>query len=277
MDSQPNPTRMGNQWVWPDGKVLPVISGGSDDGLNLPTVIPGLDSDDDELSEFARGILNEIPEEDRSIVQKHIKTWDGNVTKKFQEYTGKLKPYEELGSLEDVQAALEVIQLMNEDPLEFYNQITAALNQHGILKEDAPMTDFNLPEYEGLPEPVVQKIQQLEEMLSGTSSRFDEFMASQEEAKVMQQVDSLLSTLHNKHGEFDEDWVLMQMSRGVAPDDAVKAFHSNVVQKYSSPRKPPAALLGGAGSVPSGQADFSKMTQQEKKAWAVQQLQALND
>lgn len=264
--------------MWPDGKVLPVVSGGSDDGLNLPTVIPGLDNvTEDELSEFARGILEQIPEEDRTTVSKYVKTWDGNVTKKFQDYSDKLKPYETLGSPEEVQAALEVIQLMNEDPLEFYNQITVALNQHGILKEDKPMSDLGLPEYEGLPEPVVQKIQQLEEMLSGQSSKFEEFMAAQEEKKVMEQVDSLLSTLHNKHGEFDEDWVLMQMSRGISPDEAVAKFQKDVVQKYSSPRKPPLALLGGAGSVPSGQADFSKMTHEERKAWAVRQLQALND
>ena len=41
--------------------------------------------------------LNEVAPDHRSIVAPYIKKWDAGVTKKFQEYSSKLKPYESLG------------------------------------------------------------------------------------------------------------------------------------------------------------------------------------
>src|SRR5687768_1195528 len=41
--------------------------------------------------------LNKIPEQDRNIVAKYVKDWDAQVTRKFQDYSSKLKPWEQLG------------------------------------------------------------------------------------------------------------------------------------------------------------------------------------
>jgi hypothetical protein len=106
--------------------------------------------------------------------------------------------------------------------------------------------------------------------------KLNSFTQSQEDKEIEQKVDNLMKDLHNTHGDFDEDWVLLQMSRGHEPEEAVKHFQKNVVEKYSSPRKPPAKIMPGNGAVPNGQVDLSKMTSKEKFDYAVNKLKMAN-
>lgn len=262
--------------MFPDGKTLPVVEGGSDDFV-IDTNLGVEPAPQNEFSDFAQGILNGIPETDRPIVSKYIKDWDGNVTKKFQSIHEQYAPYKDLGPVEDVQEALNWIGMLNEDPIQFYNLIGQALKENNMFPDDETDDYDTLPEFEGLPPQFVDRFSNLEQRMAKFMDSFEQFQSSTQEEKQIQQIDKLLSEMHTKHGEFDEDWVLMQISRGVSPDDAIKAFQENIVQKYSSQKRPAPTLISGPGSVPSGQADFSKMTKEEKMAYAVQRLQAAQD
>ena len=57
---------------------------------------PPVGATDSEFS-MASPFLNEVAPDHRSIVAPYIKKWDGQVTKKFQDYSGKLKEYEKYG------------------------------------------------------------------------------------------------------------------------------------------------------------------------------------
>jgi hypothetical protein len=247
--------------------------------LGLPTVIPGLDGGSEEtFSDFAQGILNQIPEEDRSIVSKYIKDWDGNVTKQFQKIHEQYKPYKELGPVEDIMNSLQYVQLLNEDPINFIKQVQEAMKEAGIVWEKEDEDKSVLPEYEGLPQSAIEKIRQLEDTLSKVYEKVEVFEGSAKEKEEQAALDSLLSDLHTRHGDFDEDYVLLQIARGSDPDEAVGKF-SEFVSKYSSPTKniPPAPnLLRGTGNVPNGQVDVSKMSKQDKMALAVATLKAHN-
>lgn len=266
---------MENQWLFPDGKVLPVVSGGSDD-LNLPTGIPSLETQpsEPEFSDFAQGVLKDIPETDRPYVEKYMKQWDSNVTKKFQSIHEEYKPYKELGPVEDIQSALQVIQLMNEDPIRFYETVTNALKEHGMLGNEG-QDDLNLPEFEGVPPQFVEMFNNMKTEFESFKNEYGGFKNELTQKEQIQQVDNLLKDMHNKHGEFDEDYVLLKLSQGYEPDDAIKSFQESI-SKYSSPRKPAPVLIPGAGSVPSGQVDFSKMSKTDRIAYAAQRIQEAN-
>lgn len=247
--------------------------------LGLPTVIPGLDGGSgSEFSDFAQGILNQIPEEDRPVVSKYIKDWDGNVTKQFQKIHEQYKPYKELGPIEDIMTSLQYVQLLNEDPVNFIKQVQEAMKEAGIMWEDEKEEKSVLPEYEGLPKHVVEKINYLESTLGELTGKLDQFEGTAKEKEEQAALDNLLADLHTRHGDFDEDYVLLQIARGIEPDEAVGKF-SEFVSKYSSPTKniPQAPnIFRGSGNVPNGQVDVSKMSKQDKLALAVATLKAAN-
>jgi len=256
-------------------------------GLNLPTTIPNLpvggSEGEVELSDFAQGILSQIPEEDRPVVGKYYKDWDKNVTKRFQSIHEEYKPYKELGEPNDIKDALQWIGMLNEDPVTFVKNIQQAMKESGIMWDDDIEEEeetSNLPEYEGLPQSVVDKIRALEETIGGLTESVNNFTMTSQEEKEQAALDNLLGSLHNEYGNFDDDWVTLQIARGMEPSEAAEAFFSEFIPKYSSSqatRKPAPNLFSGAsGSVPN-QVDTSTMTKAEKMAMAVAALQAANN
>jgi hypothetical protein len=249
-------------------------------GLNLPTSIPGLDNGGsglDGLSEFAQGILNQIPEEDRATVAKYYKDWDGNVTKKFQSIHEEYKPYKELGDVDSLREALTWVSALNEDPVAFINMVKEAMKESGIVYENDDDDKSNLPEYEGLPQAVVEQLRSLQETVGSLTEKVGTFEGTAKEREEQAAFDNMLSELHTRHGDFDDDWVVLQIARGIDPDEAAKSF-PEYIGKYSSPKpvhKPaPNLFQGASGSVPN-QVDMSKLSREEKKAAAVELLKAM--
>lgn len=242
--------------------------------LNLPT-LDDFNGNQDELSEFTRGVLAEIDEPDRPIVQKYLSTWDKKVQQEFTSRAERLKPWEELGSIEDVQEALKWIGAMNEDPVEFYKQYTQALKDNNMFPD--PEKDVsNLPEFEGLPEEFVNDFRATKSELEEMKKWREQFQQETEQEKLIREVDTLMNKLHSEHGDFDDEWVLLQMQKGVDPVEAVGKFKKEIVEKYSSPRKPAPVIMPNNGQVPTNQVDFSKMTSKEKQDYMVKRLQEAN-
>ncbi len=230
-----------------------------------------------EYSEFAQGILNEIPETDRAVVGKYIKTWDGNVTKKFQSYTDKLKGYEALGEIEYLENLNNWNEMLNNDPVQFMTLLKQAMDEEGIkmsdVSNDKGDRDFSpLPEFEGVPQQFVDRYQNLEKTVNDLNSKFGSFNEEKENERIQIQLDSMMKDLHTTHGKFNDDFVLVQLSRGVSAEDAIKAWNDEIKQ-YSSPQKAPPNVMHGSGGIPSGQADISKMSKEDKRKMMIEAFQ----
>jgi hypothetical protein len=266
------PTRQGNSWIFPNGKILPVVSGGEgplegvQTDLGLGNTDPPVGDSVPGLSEFAQGILGQIPEMDRPIMAKHLPTWDSNVTKKFQSIHEEYKPYKDLGSVEDIQQALQFIGLLNDDPIQFIDMVKNALKESGMgIEDDLGNQGGTLPEYEGLPSGFVDKFTALESNFNNYMGKIDQFMNSINEKEQLSQVDKMLGDMHNTHGDFDNDYVLLKMSQGLSQDDAIKSW-KDTISKYGSPSKPAPVIPTGASGSFLGQADPSKMSKADKLA-----------
>lgn len=145
------------------------------------------------------------------------------------------------------------------------------------------LDDFNVDDEEvdspvgGVPKEFSQRIDTMEKMLGTMYDQFTNFTSSQSEAQQIKQFDEMLSNMHSKHGEFDDDWVSLQIEKGMEPEDAVKAFQKNIVEKYGSPRKPAPNLLSANGAVKQDQVVPSNLSPEDRKKWALQALLANQD
>jgi hypothetical protein len=230
-----------------------------------------------DYSEFTRGVLSSIPETDRPVVAKYIKDWDGNVTRKFQEIHQTYRPYLELGDIEDIQYAKYYTSMMQNDPAQFIRELTAAMKEAGMSTDDLFVND---EQYEGhvpqqqpevIPREVQSRLDHYEQLLGNVYQQQQSFQQQQIEAQQMAQLDRLMDDMHRVHGDFDDDWFLLQLEKGATPDQAINAYKD----RFGSPeRKPAPRLLSGNGAVRQDQVDPSKLSDTDRKAYALAILQA---
>jgi hypothetical protein len=227
-----------------------------------------------QLSEFAQGVLKDIPDNDRATVAKYLPTWDGNVTKKFQEYSEKLKPYEELGDYENLQSSLYYQSLLQEDPTQFVRTVIQAMKETGMSLDDLWENDDESQQQPPVGgNPLQARIDELEQMVSNMHQEFQGYASQENERQQLNALDNLLEDMHHQHGDYDEDYILLQLERGASPDEAMQAWHQSL-EKFGSQRRPAPQLLTGNGAVRNDQVDPLKMSKEDRKAWAVQALEA---
>jgi len=231
-----------------------------------------VESPDSLLNPFLSG----IPEADRDLVGKYVKDWDANVTKKFQAIHDSYKPYKELGMEPDKLAeAVNIYRIIDQEPervLEILQEMLKVENG----EVEPVITQPVVPEYEGLPQPFVEKFSQMETSLE----RFNNFIESQEQQKIeaqqFQELDTLLERMHTKHGDFDDEYVIAKLAAGMSPEDSISSY-TKLVEKLTAPKSSPApSLLGGAGGVPTGQVNPKEMTSAETRDFIARALAANN-
>lgn len=133
-------------------------------------------------------------------------------------------------------------------------------------------SDFNL---DGLPPEILKKISDLETVVKTLSEGFEQNKKSAEEAQQMQQLDNMMKELHTKHGEFDDEYLLLQLQKGLTPDQAIEQwnkFTEGIVN--SRPKKQPPVIFSGAGQTQSGQVDPSKLSGQDRIKYIAGMLEA---
>lgn len=242
-----------------------------------------------DTSELYNGFLNDIPEQDRDIVGKYVKQWDGNVTKQFQKIHENYKPYKDLGDLERLQIANEFFSRFETNPLEVYQIFRDGLveqfgedfeNQMYQQDDDGEEYEYEDGEYDDddddyeevdLPDGVVQFLEQI----GGSVQDLIDWKDSQEqsalEAQENEQLDNMLKEMHNtllqgyKLDEDDDDWLLIQMSKGREPQEAAQAWINKFGGQQSPVPRPVARILSGQGGVPNDQVDVSKLRGQQRK------------
>lgn len=231
--------------------------------------------------------LSKIPDQDQAIVAKYIKDWDSGVTRRFQQIHEQYKPYKDLGPVEEVMSAMQINSALMADPIAFYNDLKNTIDElraEGYLDveieeelgidlgtgENPQQQQFQQPQAD----PRDAKIAQLEEMLNGMNGKFEEFTQSQQQQQQMQELDNMMKALHNEHGNFDDEYFLVQLQNGYSPEQAIEKWNNLVAGVSSQPRRTPPPLLGGNGNIPSGQVDPSKLSAEDRIKFMVGQLNA---
>lgn len=223
---------------------------------------PEPDPPSNDVSDFGNQYLSNIPEADRAVVAKYVGEWDKNVTQEFQKRAEQVKGYEELGDIDSLKQARQVAQMLQEDPVGFYNELTTYMNQNAdeLGWNKTPENPTPPEDWDGVPEAFVNKFNEMSERLEKLSGSWEQMSAQRQEEQELARLDDELKALHTKHGDFDDMFVISQLANGATPDQAIAAWNS-LVQNVIDSRKTPPPIMGSetAGS-PLDQVDKTKLS-----------------
>ena len=238
-------------------------------------------NDDDDLS---AGFLNGIEEADRPIVEKYLKNWNGEVTKRFQGIHQQYAPYKNIGmDPETLANAAYLYSQLDANPVEMYKKIHRALKESDMWEdpeeEQQPVggNQAPLPEYEGIPSEFLNEFKQTRAELAQLREMTQGFVSQQQEAQENQMLDSVLDQMHTHFGDFDDEWILTRLARGKSPDEAFQEYSKFVegISGNNRQRKPAPNVFSGSGGIPAGQVDRTKMnTPQGRKDFIAAALEA---
>lgn len=246
---------------------------------------------------LSSGFLANVPDADRAVVERYVNDWDANVTRKFQEIHSQYAPYKELGDPQQLQEAMQVYQLLDQNPEVIYEalqqhfasqqqpgqqqqmfpppgqqqqfqQQTQQTPQQGFVpgQQNQQQPGVVPPELANYLSPLQQQLQQQQQMLQSVA----QVIVTQNQQQQQQQEDAMLDTyladLKQKHGDFDEQYVLVQIYNGIDGDQAVQQW-KDTLNQYANQNagnglpNPPAALSGG--SAPSESVDLGKIDRKD--------------
>ena len=259
-------------------------AGGNEGGQPSGTPASGTPQEGQLSPEFGSPFLNEVDPAHKAIVEPYLKKWDGSITKKFQDLHAKYQPYEQLGDVETLQQALYVQQLIDNSPDQVLQALAQALGvevgQAQGLGQQQQQGNEEIPEeFEGLPEGFVKQFQQQQQALEAMAQLMLNGQQSAQEQAEDAELGQLLDSLKQKHGEFDQEYVLSKMMAGADPEKAVQAYQS-LVQNALNQRgqqTPQIPILGGGGSIPQENGkQVTDLDRKETKALVAQILAASN-
>lgn len=217
-------------------------------------------------------LANISDEQERFIVGKYVKDWDAKVTGKFQEIHDSYAPYKALGTPEELTGTIQFLNEINEDPLEFYNNLRDYLIKEGQI---VPEELNKAIEDEG----GKSEIELLKEELATLRGTVESDVQSRQEAENQKQLDNYLKDMHNAYGEFDDDYIVAKLAKGIKIEDAIKDFNDRFERKVTVQKneRPGAKIItGGAGSHPQDQERKPFKNASERKQFVMEALATAN-
>ncbi len=204
-------------------------------------------------------VLSVLPQSLHSIVTPKLQEWDRGVQQRFDSIKNQYKPWEDLiSSVDDPQVAASGIQLLRaleSNPEGFWKALGDSYNftpaQTAALQQAVEGEEETVSPADERVARVEQAVGQLAQML------LNERQAQQQQS-WQQQLETELTKLTEKHGDYDRDWVLTQIAAGTKPDDAVTMYQTAINNKATqlaqkSGNAP--AILGSGGGIPANNVD----------------------
>lgn len=239
--------------------------------------------------ELSNPFLANVDEADRPIVDKYIKQWDAGVTRRFQDIRNQYRPYEQLGDVETLQQAVQLMTIFEQNPEAVYQMLAEKFGQQPTNRsgfqqqpggQNLPTNGFdpnNLPEELA---PFAPLFQGYEQKISAFDQRFGKLenalnqigqyvlgqVNTSKQSEEDKQVEQYMGLLKQEFGDFDEDYVLTKMLNGMTGEDAVKAYKQAIQQQVNQSRKPDPsvpAVLSGGGSVAAETVDVAKLDKKQ--------------
>lgn len=227
----------------------------SEETLSTDTQIESDTGQGEEYS-LSGDFLQNVPDEHREILEPYVKKWDAGVTRRFQELHSQYKPYEELGDPESLQQAVEIYNLLENNPEYVYN-VLAQEYGHAAAQQmvgEQGLEDEDESPFGNLPPEFVSRIDQQQAVLEALA----EFVLGQNQAVQEQQedmeLDEYLNNLKTEFGDFDEDYVLIKMQNGLGGAEAVQQYRQMIQAQVNAANQAMQAVppvLSGGGTVPA--------------------------
>lgn len=239
--------------------------------------------------------LSGFPESMHDSIKPHLTKWDQGVNQRIDQVHSEwadFKPYKDAGITADViNQAYGIYQAINDNPAEVYRILgesygpsiqpqvnsTPVPNGQGQPNPPAP----NQPtgdEYEigqgGQFNPEVARLQAMTENMANIMLAQENQRREQAEDAIL---DSELKSAHEKHGKFDDDFVLRYLNSGMNMEQAVGAYNSMLNQVRSDANRPQApTVISGSGPLPSNQINPAKLNGSDTRTLVANMIRASN-
>lgn len=239
------------------------------------------------LNQAWNDVISVIPPSFVPLVTPHLQEWDKN----YQKVQEAHKPFEsfvkEGVTPEDIQNALTVLRVLNDNPRAVYDRMTETFADEWGLNRQQPQQpvvgapqglesneqELDFGDFAGLENsPQYQKLLQNQQAIA-------QFFVAQKEAEEAAaadaQLDQELNSLKSKHGDFDEQVVLSLAATGMPLEAAVQRYISiagasrQQATNASFPR-----IMPTGGGIPSQAVDVASLSDKDTRGLALAFLNA---
>jgi hypothetical protein len=232
-------------------------------GDNVP-LYEGLDSSWND-------IVGAFPEDKRAELAPLLQSRITEIEKQYEP----LKQYEDFArsgiTKDHAETALNIYSMIENNPKQIYDELGKYL---GVSSAQAEKIVEQVQDADPDADPRIATMQQqLDTLMQIKLAEHNQTVQQKQQAEADAAIEKELNSLRKKHGDFDEEEVLMRMlHKGVTADQAF-AEYTNKLSEIRRGRPAP-MLLGGGGNVPRPGIDVKKLDSAGAKSLVVQMLQA---
>ena len=229
------------------------------------------------FSPFAQQYLQNVPDEEKELVKRHLGQWDGNFTRYAQGVQARLKQYADLGDPDELRSAYKLMQTMREDP----GSVAKYLIENGhydISQHVQGQTPGQAPGQTGqqqtpADDPYAPKFQQYDtqlkqqqQVLTAVANFIKEQKAVREQQEADAQLDQWMGDFRKTYPGVPDKFVYSMINAGVSDAQQIAQEWQSMVQDQVNKRaapKPPNVM--GSGSQPPVAQDVANYTEEQRK------------
>lgn len=224
-------------------------------------------------------VLGHIPPEFHPKIQPTLQSWDDNF-KQVQEQFAPYKSFAESGvPAEDIQQALHIFGIINNDPKQFYEMTGKFLREQGILQDEEPVTQGQQEYQNEIQEEDDPRFKTYEDNMKIMAEALHGLYAEKNQAQEDRALDAELTRLREVHGDFDEQFVLnVAANNGGDLTKAIETYNGIVAKAVGTPR-PGSGLptpVAPGGAYPSQKVNPAELDSSGTKDLVVEFLKSRN-
>jgi len=217
------------------------------------------DGQDSNVNPAWSEILSAVPEEYHQALTPHLTSWDKGVNDRFQkihdEYQD-FKPYKEKGlGRDELDFAVNLAERIENEPLEIYQALESYLRNEGMLEALSQGEDTGTSQTVDEPNDVYAR--RISELETGFNTVAEAYLLEQQMKADAEQdalLESEISDLQDKYGDFDEEFVFAKAMNGMDLEDAVKSYFQFVDDIVTKKVRPAPKVISPSGSTFQGPA-----------------------
>lgn len=238
--------------------------------------------------------LEKLPETIRPLVEPVFKDWDAGVTQRFQELHSQQEPWKPVLDQyqpDDVLGALQVSQILEQDPVRFLTAfaeaypdlVKEALGQGGpeATNTPTPASEQGLGDLDP-DDPVAKQLKAMQDQLAQLTGNLTERQEQELMQQQQQELDQILAGLHEQHGDFDDTFILAQMAyANRTPEQAMQAWNEakskfGGTASNAQTQTPAPSPIPSNGGIPSTQFNAEDLQDGDVKNLVAQLLEQAN-
>ena len=237
--------------------------------------------------------LSNIPEQDRPIVQKYVKDWDGNVTKKMQALHEQYKPYKELGAdVEELKRAYAFTNNFRQNGPQMFGTMLKGFFEHygdnayqelnRLLGIEAAAMSQDQEQWQYTEEPDEDTIfrTQVQQELEELREFKQQYQQQQEHEAASRQFDQILQSVSQSRPDVPQQFIIQGFAAGETNIQNILSSWDSYKEQFGGQQtsRPNPPVTGGQGGVPAqGQVDVSKLDKSGRMSLVEQMLAASQD